>query len=219
MQNFDKLFNTLMEAHVGVRSSNPERDLEVGLATEAEFVKICEQNKLVCQQSTKQEDMFDKFDFRVFKRNRDKAWADRPENARNQKSCNYVEVKGQKLLKGTTDKILIEVRNVSSGIGWLYGKANYIALKKLDDVGFRMIPRYNLMIELEKMCNFTKTSDNEFFYKDNKQPVKETKDAFQSTIKDEEGRCVFYNRGEDLVIYVPDSFIEQMKAFELLPKR
>jgi len=219
MQNFDKLFNTLMEAHVGVRSSNPERDLELGLKSEAEFEEICDQNKLVWKESSKKEDMFDKFDYRVFKRNGERAWIDRPENARNRKTCNYVEVKGQKLLKGTSDKILIELRNVSSGIGWLYGKANYIALKKLDDVGFRMIPRYNLMIELEKMCNFTKTSNNEFFYKDNKQPVKETKDALQSTISDEEGRCVFYNRGEDLVIYVPDSFIEQMKAFEILPKR
>lgn len=218
MQNFDKLFNTLMEAHVGVRSSNPERDLAVGEDAETQFVKICEQNKLICKKSEKQEDMFDHFDFRVFKRNGEKAWIDRPENATNKKTCNYVEVKNKKNLEGT-DRILIELTNVNGDNGWLYGKANYIAYMNLSGNGFRMIPRYNLQKELEKLLNITRVDSANFIYKDTKQPVKKTKNKHESTISDNEGRCVFFNRNiHDLVVYVPNSFIEQMKAFELLPK-
>jgi hypothetical protein len=219
MYTFDQLFNFLMEAHVGIRSSNPERDLEVGASAEEEFVRICGQHKLDCEKSKTWEDMADHFDYRVWKRNRDRAWAERPENARNQKMCNYVEVKGKKNIEGT-DKILIELTNVNGDMGWLYGKANYIAYKNLDDIGFRMIPRYNLQKETEKLLNIIKVDSNTFVYRDTKEKVKVTKDKFQSTIKGEDGRCVLYNRAgnADLSIYVPSAFIDQMKAFDLLPK-
>ena len=219
MYTFDQLFNFLMEAHVGIRSSNPERDLAVGLDAEDEFVRICNQHKLDCEESEKWEDMREHFDYRVWKRNKDRAWAERPENARNQKTCNYVEVKNKKNLEGT-DRILIELTNVNGDKGWVYGKANYIALMKLDGFGFRMIPRHNLVIELEKLLNIVKVNDSTFVYRDTKEPVKVTKDKYKSTIKDETGRCVLYNRegNADLSIYVPNDFIEQMKAFELLPK-
>jgi len=219
MFNFDKLFNMLMEAHVGVRSSNPKRDLEIGLGAEEDFVQICEQHGFICEKSSKKEDMEDHFDYRVWKRNKDRAWIDRPENVRNKKQCNYVEVKDKKLLEGTNDQILVELTNVSGKDGWLYGKANYIAYRKLDGIGFRMIPRYFLMKEVEKLCNITRVKPDTFIYNDTKQPVKITTKKYDSTIKGDDGRCVLYNRddGMGLVIYVPDSFIEQLKAFELLP--
>jgi len=220
MQNFDKLFNTLMEAHVGIRSSNPERDLAVGEGAEKEFVRICEQHKLVCKESDKYEDMHEHFDYRVWKKNGDRAWLDRPENAKNQKKCNYVEVKDKKNLEGT-DTILIELAKVNGAKGWVYGNANYIAYKKLDNIGFRMIPRNNLVIEMEKLLNIIKVDNTNFIYMDTKQPVKITNKKYESVVADNDGRCVLYNRvgNKDLSIYVPDSFIEQMKAFELLPKR
>lgn len=208
-----------MEAHVGIRSSNPERDLAVGEDAEREFVRICEQHKLICKESDRYEDMREHFDYKVWKRNGERAWSDRPENARNQKKCNYVEVKNKKNLEGT-DRILIELTNVNGDKGWVYGSANYIAYMKLDGIGFRMIPRHDLVIEMENLLNIKKVNDGAFIYKDTKQPVKITTNKYESVVADEEGKCVLYNRGKsDLCIYVPNAFIEQMKAFELLPKR
>jgi hypothetical protein len=84
-----------------------------------------------------------------------------------------------------------------------------------------MVPRNNLVIEMEKLLNIIKVDNTTFIYRDTKQPVKITNRKYESVVADDDGRCVLYNRvgNKDISIYVPDSFIEQMKAFEFLPKR
>lgn len=210
--NFDIKFKKLLiEAHVGILSNNPQRDANVGMWAEQEFEKVCEQNRLVCKKSTREQDMREHFDYVVFKRNKERAWIERPENATNKKTCNYVEVKNEKRLN---DKILVELTNVRGDIGWLYGKANYIAYQKPSG-GFKMVHRYSLLKEVEKIANFDKLDKDKFVYKDNRQPVIFTQDKYESNIGTNGERAIFYKRNLDIVLFVPEEIIQNNTSFEL----
>lgn len=80
-----------------------------------------------------------------------------------------VDVKAQKKIKrsddvGQTDLIWIEFANVRGDIGWLYGKANYIAFQQDDK--FALIKRKELIEIVNKLVGAeTVTSPKNALYK------------------------------------------------------
>ena len=110
-----------------------EEQIESGEAAENRFKRMMESRKARVQESTKSEDMYEHFDYRVFV-------AD---------DSNFtVDVKAMKKICREEDEevqdeyVWVEFMNVNNAPGWLYGEADYIAFET--KTGFSMVDRKKL---------------------------------------------------------------------------
>lgn len=210
MTNFDAYYNIVMEAVLGARidpsSQKAMRDIGVGQKAEDVFKDICKKNRLRATPASLDQER-NHIDFSVFQGN-DRAWENRPENQGISKnSRNLVEVKDEKRNNGN---FIVEILNVRGDFGWLYGGANYIAIFDSSKNGFKMVKRFKLQKEIEKLAEFKMNGRVPTDIKTN-QPVKVVQDKNLSNIYDK----TFYQRGQDLVIYVPYDIIDSLVEFVL----
>lgn len=101
---------------------------EMGLNAENRFVKICKQLGKKCQESSRHENMVEHWDFLVDEVDR-------------------IEVKSRKRKNRRDDSvddsiIFVEFLNVRGNMGWLYGKADFLAFENPE--GFIVVSREDL---------------------------------------------------------------------------
>jgi len=102
---------------------------EMGKNAEKSFVSCMKANGRKIKPSTREQDIFEHWDFLLNDEHR-------------------IEVKGRKRLHRhatsvSDDIIYVEFRNVRGDNGWIYGKADFIALERPD--GFLIVQRIALM--------------------------------------------------------------------------
>jgi uncharacterized membrane protein YfhO len=211
MNKFDiYVQNILGEATLNSRlnpySQKSERDITVGQSAEDEFVKICKKNKLIAKPASLELER-KHVDFVVFS-GQNRAWADRPENqtvSMNKRS--YVEVKDE---KRHNSYFITEILNVRGELGWLYGEANYLAIKNNENNSFKMIKRYRLKTEIENRAGFKMVGKVPTDLATN-QHVHVVQNKNESNLETKS----FYRRDRDLVIYIPYTLVDSLIEFEL----
>lgn len=110
----------------------------MGRDAEVRFMQICKAHRYGVVNATRRENMVDHFDFWV-------EWGAR--------RAAKIEVKAMKARRRgeavDPSVIYLETRNVAGGLGWLYGKADYIAFEQ--PRGFLLVPRVDLVELLRGM--------------------------------------------------------------------
>lgn len=103
----------------------------MGTQAEQSFIKFCSYKNLKMRKATKYENMVLHYDFVVQKQNK----------------CHRIEVKAIKSrrrgLPPDPRVIFVELKDIHGNLGWLYGKADYIAFQQVD--GFLIVPRLDLL--------------------------------------------------------------------------
>ena len=153
-------------------------------------------------------------DYVVTNRNGEPAWKDRPENkAVPPDIVNLVEVKNEK--EGTSGgEFIAEIRNVAGKEGWMYGKAHYLATFDPNVRGFRMLNREKFKDRLEKEVDFFVADQYQGLThiplnRVTKKPVEIVRNKTLSKAK------MFYMRGQDIVLYVPYTWVVLSTEFIL----
>jgi hypothetical protein len=114
-----------------------KESFEQGDTVEKYFEKICEKNNIKTVEATKYQNIYEHIDY--FMTIEDKIYS--------------VDVKDERKKhrydSDTAEKVIwLEIKNVNGNVGWLYGKADLIAFKHIDD--FILVKRVDLIILLEE---------------------------------------------------------------------
>lgn len=124
-----------------------QQQIDEGNAAENRFVRIMAANGCSVKESTKSENMYEHFDYRVYYNN-DQYFS--------------VDVKAMKRIcrgdREVQDKyVWVEFENVNGAPGWLYGKAEFIAFEIKN--GFAMVKRKDLIEYCESVVDMNTTVD------------------------------------------------------------
>ena len=121
-----------------------------GKKTEQIFERICDDNSLLYFRATKEEDIAHHIDYWVAK-------------CKDDVSGKYysVDVKGGRY----ENRIWVEIKNVKGELGWLYGRAYYIAFHMADMGMFVMVRRESLREFVEGVVEKVYVRKHEAFHK------------------------------------------------------